>query len=177
MSKIIKEERVYDGYFKVDKFTVEDNGKTLTKECFERGDAVAALVYNPTTDKFILTEQFRIGARKPLIEIVAGTMDVTGESPIDTLKREVIEELGYEMTPKSEIYLGGFYVSPGGASEKVHLFTVEVTNKVSEGGGVEDENINIVELSSDELVALYREGKIEDLKTFAAITFLQSLDM
>ena len=177
MTTILREERVFDGHFKVDKFTVEDNGKIFTKECFERGNAVAALVYNPTTNKFILTEQFRIGPRKPLIEIVAGTMDVAGESPLDTLKREVIEELGYEMTPNSEIYLGGFYVSPGGASEKVHLFFVEVINKITEGGGVEDENISLIELSSDELFELYKESKIEDLKTFAAITILRSLNM
>lgn len=169
--KIINQERVYDGYFKVEKFTLENKDKSDVKECFERGNSVAALVYKPSTDTFLFTEQFRIGPRAIVKEIVAGSMDVNGEVPQETLKREVIEELGYEVKDEP-VHIGSFYVSPGGASEMIHVYLVSVENKIAEGGGVEDEDITLVELSREEMMELYHKGLINDMKTFLAIQHL-----
>lgn len=167
--KILGKEIVYNGRFKVIKYLVElINGKKMHQECFERGESVAALIYDQFKEKFIFTKQDRIGSQSSMIEIVAGSMDKENESPVEALKREVTEELGYVIEKDSDIeHIVSYYVSPGGTSEKVHIYFVTVSKKVSEGGGVEDENIEIVEMTSKELFAYIPQ--INDGKTHSAI--------
>jgi len=169
--KILSKDRVYDGYFKVDKYTIQSgNEKPFTREVFERGNSVAALVYDRIKNCFVLTDQYRMGAQKELLEIVAGSMDKDGESPEETIKREMVEEIGYEFDESagdSIIPIGSAYVSPGGTSEHVHIFFVNVHKKISEGGGVENENIKIVNYPVEEIFPIGLA--YNDLKTAYAI--------
>jgi 8-oxo-dGTP pyrophosphatase MutT (NUDIX family) len=75
---------------------------------------------------------------------VAGSVDVVGERPEEALKREIVEEIGYRMDTCTHIR--DFYVSPGGVSEIISLYYVEVSEKVSDGGGIGDENIETIEV-------------------------------
>jgi ADP-ribose pyrophosphatase len=146
--KITNETRVFDGFFKINKLTVEtEDGKVLEREVFDRGNAVAALVFDTVKQKYLFTKQFRMGAKHDLIEIVAGTMDVEGEIPQDCITREIGEELGYKVDNLA--YIGKYFVSPGGCTEMVYIFYAEVSEKINEGGGLEDEYIETVEV--DEL--------------------------
>ncbi len=176
--QIKKEEIAYGGYFKVKKFEIYNPNKNLTstRECFERGESVAALVYDQENDLYLFTKQYRIGSQSHLIEIIAGSMDVDGETPLDALKRELKEELGVEIySDENEkesdnvFYTGSYYVSPGGCSEKVHLFIVNKIKYVGQPGGVDDEDIEIVKLTIDEIVKMLNNNEIEDLKTITMI--------
>lgn len=106
-------------------------------------NSVAALVYNTETKKYLFTEQYRAGADGLMIEVVAGKME-EGEKTQDSIKREIVEELGY----KSDkiVHITDFYLSPGGSTEIMALFYVEVSEKISDGGGIEGENIRVVEV-------------------------------
>jgi ADP-ribose pyrophosphatase len=137
-------EVVYDGYFKVNKHTIKDGDKEYTREVFERGNSVAGIVHNTVTDKYLFVSQWRPGADGPMIEIVAGSMDIPGEKPEECLKREVTEEMGYKVDHIN--HLRDFYSSPGGTSEVVSLFYVEVSEQIDMGGGVDNENIEVVEV-------------------------------
>lgn len=180
--KIIDSRTVYKGHFKMMKYDVQDeNGKTHPEECFERGHAVAAVVWDSNIQRFIFTKQFRIGAasdshgtKTELIEIVAGSMDKGNETPIQSLIREIEEELGYRVSEEENniIHIASVYVSPGGTSEKVHIYFVEVSQKVSEGGGLEDENISIVEMTAPEVLAWIPE--IDDAKTFLGVSYIMN---
>jgi len=63
--KILKEEFKYDGFLKIKKAEIEyDSFKSnlpiiASRECLERGDSVAVLIYEKDTDSFIFTNQFR----------------------------------------------------------------------------------------------------------------------
>lgn len=173
--KTTNKERVYNGHFKIDKYTLQDDeGKTHIEECFERGNSVAAVIFDKTKQKFIFTEQFRIGPhgeKQTMIEVVAGSMDIQNETPIKALIREVSEELGYVIEDLKDIeFIGSFYVSPGGSSEKIHLFFVEVTEKVLEGGGKkeEGENISFVEMS----IAEIKTHSFDDAKTIIGVQYV-----
>ncbi|ATX78462.1 ADP-ribose pyrophosphatase [Mariprofundus aestuarium] len=169
--QIKKKERVYQGFFAMDKYTVEhdrfDGGAlTITRENMERGDAAAMLLYDPDADEVLLLEQFRIGpvARddKPwLIEIVAGIID-EGESAEEAVIRESKEEAGF--LPYETRFLGRYYTTPGGCSECIDLFLglVDKNSPVSDGGGCdhEQEDIRLFWVKREEALTMLDEGKI-----------------
>jgi len=103
-----------------------------------------------------------------------------GEDPQAALKREVLEETGYEVVSIEKI--AQFYVSPGGSSERIVLFYVEVRNatKVAAGGGLvsENEDIQSIWYSPEELQKMVDAGDIHDAKTLiGALWFLRRSQM
>jgi len=168
---IVDKNIVYDGYFKMNSLSIESLSKErLKREQLVSDDAVAALIYNTDKDSFIFVKQFRVGSEDYTIEIPAGKMDIVGESPEDTLKREVLEEIGYKVD-KINSSKGNceFYPTPGMSTEKIYLFYAEVSNKIEEGGGIESEEIEIIEIPRKILYDKFSEGYFRDGKTIMAI--------
>ncbi|MEE4311875.1 MAG: NUDIX hydrolase [candidate division KSB1 bacterium] len=188
MKVIIKKvDRVFDGFFKVDRAVLqfEKYDGTISREterlCMQRGNAVAVLLINPEKKTIILTEQFRYPAyvgdpsRGWLVEVVAGTVD-PGESPVETVTREILEEVGYEIEDANEIQ--SFYASPGGSSELIYLYCAEVSDdcKITEGGGVEAEleDLRVIELTFHEAYHRLDNGLIHDAKTLIALHWFRN---
>jgi ADP-ribose pyrophosphatase len=142
--EVLGTKKVYDGYFKINELTIKDGDNEYTREVFDRGNAVAGIVYDTVKEKYLFVKQWRPGAQGNMIEIVAGTLDIEGEKPEEALKREIVEEMGYRVDLIN--HLKDFYVSPGGCTEVCSLFYVEVSEKVAEGGGIDNENIEVVEV-------------------------------
>ncbi|MCC9135008.1 NUDIX domain-containing protein [Pontibacter silvestris] len=161
--EIKKREKAYDGYFKIYELTVEQQGNTFTREQFDRGHAVSALVYDTVQEQYILAKQFRIGPEAEMIEIVAGMVD-EGEQPEESIRREIEEEIGYHVDKLEHLHT--FYSSPGGSTEHVELYYAEVSEQRSEGGGNphENEQIEIVRFSAGEL----QQEVFQDAKTIIA---------
>jgi len=144
----------------------------------ERGDAVAAIIFNRDTQKVILINQFRYPTydKGPgwMEEAPAGIIE-PNETPEDTLRREMIEEIGYRVGDLTHITT--FYVSPGGSSERIMLYYAEVgnTDKIAAGGGLasENEDIQITEFSLPELWSALEAGKIMDAKTIIGVMWLR----
>jgi ADP-ribose pyrophosphatase len=176
--------------FRIDELTVEtvDGGPTIQWASYERGDAVAALIVNTDTNHAILVKQFRPpvaaaeGANAKLVETVAGALR-QNEQPLQTLQREIMEETGYEVPfdPKTNglahtQLIGEFYSSPGGTSEKIHLYYVEVnqtTPKASGGGNKEEgERIETVLMPVDELFESLDRRAYKDPKLIIAAYWL-----
>ena len=145
---IYSKKRVFDGFFKIDEAEVSFerfNGqmsRRLSRLCFERGDSVAAVIYNRDSQKTIFVNQFKYPTYEKgpgwIMETVAGIVE-PGETPESALRREVLEEVGYEVEKIEPI--ATFYVSPGGSSERILLYYVEVSSagKRAGGGGVPSE--------------------------------------
>jgi ADP-ribose pyrophosphatase len=101
----------------------------------------------------------------------------SGESPEETARREAHEETGLKVG-KVE-FIASFYPSPGGCSEQIFLFYVEISGKNAkhnETGGLasEDENILTLELSLEEALEKIRKGEIRDAKTIMGIYWLEN---
>ncbi len=169
--RILNRSLLYQGFFRFEGFEVEhdkfDGGSlTIHREILERGDAVAALLYDKHYDEVLLIEQFRIGPAVRgdnawMIEIVAGMVD-EGETAESTVMRESVEEAGYE--PSELSYLGKYYASPGGTSESLELYLgyVDKDRPVTDGGGLDDEHEDIRSfwVSRREAVAMVKDGRI-----------------
>jgi len=161
----------------------------VTRINFERGDSVAVLLYDPKDDAVILVRQFRYpvyasldpeeragdGARRAwLLEIVAGVM-APGRTLEEMAREELLEEAGYEIRGELQP-IATIYPSPGGTSERMHLFLAEVDHRqrAGEGGGLpaEGEDIQIVVLPFREAMDMVARGEISDAKTIIALQHL-----
>jgi nudix-type nucleoside diphosphatase (YffH/AdpP family) len=187
MNVIIKKiTRVFDDFFKVDRAVIQfekfDGVMTddVVRLSFERGKAVAVLLVNPDKKTVILTKQFRFPAYRAdktcgwLYEIVAGTTE-TESTPEETARREVLEEVGYDVENLKLLY--SFFPTPGGSTEIIYLFYAEVTDdrRKNKGGGlaIEVEDIQVVELPIQEVLQLLADGQIMDAKTIIALQWLK----
>ena len=177
-------QRVFDGFFKIEQVKLKyerfdgSMSPLITRLNFERGDSVAAAVFNIDTQKVILVNQFKYPSYEKgpgwITELVAGMID-PGESSEEAIRREIREEIGYETTRVEHI--NTFYVSPGGSSERIVLFYAEVENSSSRGpgGGLasEAEDIRVIELTLPEVRQMLMSKAIEDAKSIIALTWLQ----
>ena len=146
----------------------------------ERGDSVAVIVFNLTTNKLIFVNQFRYPTYKNdqgwLIEAIAGIVE-PDETPEVTARREVQEEIGLNISRLEHI--SSFYPSPGGSSERIHLFYTEVSGenaKYKKTGGLlsEGEDIKAEELSLDDALNKIKSGEIMDAKTIIGIYWMEN---
>jgi ADP-ribose pyrophosphatase len=150
--EIVDKQVVYDGFFRMEKYRLRHRlfggGWTpeITRECLERGHAVAVLPYDPERDRVVLLEQFRIGAlalpQSPwLLEIVAGIIG-PDESRLEVAHREAREEAGCEL--QDLVPICTYLVSPGGTTESIALFCGRV-DTAGLGGvhGLADEHEDI----------------------------------
>jgi ADP-ribose pyrophosphatase len=168
--EIHKKKLAYDGHFKLTKYELShekydgESTQALQRELVGRNDAVAMVAYDPITDEIVLVEQFRVGAmgeEQPwLIEIVAGLID-EGESPEQVSIRESQEEIG--CTPSELIKIAGFYTSPGGNSEWIHLYIGKISvDELAESGGLDEEgeDIKIIVVPASDVPYMLSTGEV-----------------
>jgi ADP-ribose pyrophosphatase len=145
--------------------TVEKTGGTkTTREVVEHSDCIAVVALDEQ-GKILLVRQFRHAVDKFLLEIPAGGID-PGEEPIDAVRRELQEEIGY--LPKKLDGLGGFYATPGYGTEYLHCFVA--TDLMPARLAAEDtDDIELVRVSPQEIPQLIASGEICDAKSIAAL--------
>jgi len=171
--------KIEEAHLRFEKFNGEMTDP-VRRISLERGDSVAVVILNLTTNKIILVNQFRYPSYNNgqgwLIETIAGMVD-PGESPEETARREVEEEIGLNISTLE--FISTFYLSPGGSSERIHLFYSEVSGenaKYKGTGGLisEGEDIKAEELSLEEALSKVKSGEIMDAKTILGIYWLEN---
>ncbi|XP_030370311.1 uridine diphosphate glucose pyrophosphatase NUDT14-like [Scaptodrosophila lebanonensis] len=162
------------------------NGVEKNWDLLKVHDSVAIVLYNTTRQKLVLVRQFRpavyhghvtstengtfdvdLQSYPPAIgvtlELCAGIVD-KAKSWTEIAREEVLEECGYDV-PVSRIeevmvYRSG--VGSSGAKQAMYYCEVTDADKVNSGGGVDDEIIEVVELSLDEVRAMVRQGAVNN---------------
>ncbi|OQX73534.1 MAG: NUDIX hydrolase [Campylobacteraceae bacterium 4484_4] len=135
-------------------------------EVVETYDSVAVLLYHKTQKAFVLVKQFRPAVYLKnhdgyTYELCAGLVDK--QKPLAVIaKEEILEECGYDV-PVSDIEtVNTFFTAVGFAGGEQTLFYAEVDEKlkVSEGGGIDEESIEVVYLPVSEAKAfIYDQSK------------------
>ena len=181
----IKSKRlIFNDFFKIEEAILRYlrfDGKMsepVRRLVFERGDAVAAIIFNRDSQKVILIKQFRYPTydKGPgwMQEIVAGIVDPI-ETPEEAMRREIMEEIGFRVGELTHITT--MYPSPGGSSERITIYYTEVgnTDRIAAGGGLasEGEDIQIVEVALPELWKAMDAGEIMDAKTIIGVMWLR----
>jgi 8-oxo-dGTP pyrophosphatase MutT (NUDIX family) len=161
----------YDGGF----FTVSrarfrhEDGEEVEREIVRHTGAVGIVVLDG--EDLWLVRQPRESVGSPdLLELPAGKLDEEGESPLETAKRELAEEIGKQASDWEP--LGSFYTSPGFTDEEVHLFLATGISDVDERPKVEhDERIDVEIRPVAELDAILADTK--DSKTLIGLHALR----
>src|SRR6202521_3842623 len=118
----------------------------------------------------VLVRQFRYpvyvnGYDDLLIEAAAGLLD--NASPEVRIRAEAEEETGYRLGEIRKVFEA--FMSPGAVTEKIHFFVAEYRPdmRIGSGGGLPDEgeDIEVLELSIDQALAMIGDGRIVDAKT------------
>jgi len=149
--------------------TVEKpNGRETVRDVVEHGDCVAVVVLDDR-DNVLLVRQFRYPVGKSLLEIPAGGIS-PGEDPVDCVRRELQEEIGY--LPQKIEELGGFYSIPGYGTE--YLYCYLATQLTPSRLIAEDtDDIEVVRVPLSDIPRLVTSGEISDAKSIAALlTFM-----
>jgi len=105
----------------------------------------AAVILAIDSEHVLLVEQYRVPLGKNCIELPAGLVGDHDHNSDEEMSaaaiRELEEETGYRAETMEDC--GEFYSSPGMVSESFSLFKASGLTKVSEGGGVDGENITV----------------------------------
>ncbi|MFC0184073.1 nudix-type nucleoside diphosphatase, YffH/AdpP family [Pseudarcicella hirudinis] len=181
--KITEEKLLSDNWYVLKKYTfdyLKQNGswQTQSREAYDRGNGATILLYNKETNSVILTRQFRLptyvngNQTGMLMEACAGLLDK--DNPEECIRRETEEETGYKVSEVRKIFEA--YMSPGSVTEKLYFFVAEYTKnmKVTEGGGVEEEeDIEVHEIPFKNALKMMENGEISDGKTIMLLQYAQ----
>jgi ADP-ribose pyrophosphatase len=171
--KTIQTEQIFKG--RIINLQVDDvelpNGKTGKREIVKHPGAVAIIAI--TEDKkIILVEQYRKALERSIIEIPAGKIE-PNEAPEITALRELEEETGY--TTNKLQYIQSFATSPGFADEIIHLYLAENIVKVDDKADLdEDEFVELMHVSVDEMESMISSKQIYDAKTAFAYLWVKN---
>lgn len=145
--------------------------QTQERECYDRGNGAAILLYNVAQKTVILVRQFRMptflngNTEGFLVEVPAGLLDAL--NPEDCIRKEVEEETGYQITHVKKVFEA--YMSPGAVTEILHFFIAEYQphHKITDGGGLEheQEEIEVIEVPFADAFNMIESGEIRDGKT------------
>jgi len=151
--------------------------ETLVREVYKKDDGSVVLLYNKEKKTVILTRQSRLptylhsNKTAMLIEAPAGLLD--GQDPETCVRRETEEEVGYRIKEVKRIF--DAYMSPGSVLEKVYFFVAPYDDdmKIGAGGGHENEqeNIEVLEISFDEVWRMIDNEEIQDGKTIMLLQY------
>ncbi|MFC7371166.1 NUDIX hydrolase [Fictibacillus iocasae] len=145
------------------------NGGTSSREIVKHPGAVAVIAV--TDDKkALMVRQYRKALEKTIVEIPAGKLE-KGEDPLACAKRELLEETGYSCRQIEKV--GSFYTSPGFADEIIHLYFSDSLTYEGEQQTDEDEFLDVLKLTMEDIRELTASEQIHDAKTMYAVMYLQ----
>ncbi len=179
--RIVGREILSHARYLLEKITFErqrSDGKTqtVTREVYDTGHGAVILLYDPARARVVLVKQFRLpvflsGYDGHLIEAVAGKLE--GEDPETRIVKELEEEAGFKIAKPVRIFEA--FMSPGSFMEKLTFFVARYTqaDRVGPGGGLaeEGEDIEVLEPTLDEALAMIETGEIFDAKTIALLYY------
>ena len=180
---VIKDKILSENWFVLRNMTYEltrSDGSVVRhkREVYDRGNGATILLYNRHKQTVVLVRQFRIATwvngneDGMLIETCAGLLD--SDEPEECVRKEAIEETGFEVGEVRKLF--ELFMSPGGVTELIYFFIAEYndTQRANDGGGVDDEDIEVLELPYNRALEMMANGEIRDGKAVILLQYLQT---
>ena len=133
----------------------------LVRDYMDHPGAVAVLAID-ADDRVLLIQQYRHPIREREWEIPAGLLDVVGEDPADTARRELAEET--DLAASEWEHLLSIHTSPGGSDEIVHIYLARglTAAPVAHAREAEEADIRIEWVPLADAVAAVMAGRMRN---------------
>ena len=154
----------------------DESGKSKVWDCTKVHDMVSVILYNKTRDVLVFVKQLRppvkVASSLPFvttsmkldlnlqptqvtgytIDLAAGCIDKKGKSNEEVTKEEILEETGYDVDVDSIKFVTSFRCLVGVTGSLHYLYYCEVEDKqrATDGGGIGDEQIQVIEMKPEE---------------------------
>ena len=119
----------------------------------------------------LLVHQFRYPAGRHFLELPAGKIDA-GETPLDTARRELVEECGYEAAEWQHVTT--IHPLIAYSDERIEIFLAKgltLKERKLDAG----EFLEVFAAEPGEALSWVREGKITDVKTIIGLFWLDKI--
>lgn len=153
---------------------VMPGGRVATREILEHPGAVAIAALD-ADDRIMMIHQYRHAVRRRLWELPAGLLDVDGEDPLLTARRELAEESGLAADEWSVLL--DIVPSPGFSDESVRVYLARGVTEVGRPDLGDDEEADLVTrwVSMPVAVRMVLAGTIVNAVTVAAVLAAHTL--
>jgi len=176
--RILKDEKIYDGEFirVVKRHFIDREGTQRVWEMVERkthGRIVAIAAITPQAE-LVLEKTFRLPLATAVVELPAGVMDIEGESEEIAVRRELLEETGYEVDSLELLYGGPF--NGGLTSDEMAVYLGQNARRVGDPTPDPAEEIEVILVPLAKLfdfLSSTKDIKV-DIKVASIIPFLAS---
>lgn len=164
--KVLHSEVVFQGRFlKVNRDQVQlPNGDISHREYIKHPGASVILPVDQQGFIYVVY-QYRHALKKVFLELPAGKRD-SGEEPLKTAHRELLEETGFKASRMDLMTV--IHPVIGYADEEMYLYLAQDLipgpSKLDPG-----ENLEVVKMSSEELKKLVQSGQVSDVKTLIGL--------
>ena len=168
----IKQDVVYEGKIATvfrDTVRYDDDGEEAVREYVGHPGSVAMVAHDGERVYLVNQPREPVGEQQ-VLELPAGKLDVEGEDPLETAKRELAEEIG-KSARDWELLKGPYYASVGFTNEKIWIYLAtgleDAEAEPEENERIEIEAVPLAEL--DDLI-----DRIVDAKTLVGLMLLRS---
>jgi 8-oxo-dGTP pyrophosphatase MutT (NUDIX family) len=145
----------------------EEDGEEVEREVIGHPGAVGVVAWDDRSVWLVRQPREAVGDQR-LLEVPAGKLDEAGETPLETAKRELAEEIGRAAEDWREIKR--FFTSPGFTDEEVVLYAATGLSE-AQAEADENERIEIVQWPLDRLDEAIDECR--DSKSLIALMWLR----
>jgi len=166
----LSEETVYSGYRKITrkKFKMPDES-TSDFDIVDTKD-FACILPLTSSNEVILTRQFRPGTEEVIEEPPSGYIE-EGEDPLETARRELLEETGYT----GDIVFLRTHVVSAYSTERAYFYLATSCRKVQEPKLDSTEYIEIIKMPLEEFRKSLRSKGRHALAGYLALDYLNLL--
>lgn len=174
-------------YLKPFTMSFKQNGKERTWDCVKVFNCVSVFLYHKEKDSFLFVKQFRPAVwysqeksgiqsdeKGYTYELCAGILD-KGICEEKTAIEEVLEETGYKINALDRIVMNYGSFGFGGNTQTMFYGVIDESMKVSSGGGVDDESIELVFIPRENMPKfIYDETKVKGFGLMFAFLWWQN---
>ena len=119
-AEVVSSDLVYEGrVWDVRNDRVQYGDEQIVRQYVDHPGAVAIVALDDD-ERVVLIQQYRHPIRHRDWEIPAGLLDIPGEPPVETARRELAEEVDLEAATIEPLV--SIFTTPGGNDEIVHIF-------------------------------------------------------
>ena len=147
------------------------NGNVFEPYVIETGTWVNIIALTKNRE-VVLVKQYRHGVQQVLLEIPAGVMDAEDESPLQTAKRELLEETGY--ASKKFFEVGKAFPNPATHTNMTYSFLALDVELVDQQNLDETEEIEVSLIPFNEFIALAKSGELPQALHISALFFVMA---